>query len=48
MLQIRLFDALSNMIGKQTFTYKLFAGADHMPQIKKPEEFVKYVVEFPG
>ncbi len=27
---------------------KLFAGAGHMPQIEKPDEFVKNVVEFIG
>ena len=37
---------LAKMIPNAEF--KLFMGAGHMPQIEKPDEFVKKVVEFFG
>ena len=37
---------LAKMIPNAEF--KLFVGASHMPQIEKPDEFVKNVVEFLG
>ncbi|MFN8433441.1 MAG: alpha/beta hydrolase [Anaerolineales bacterium] len=37
---------LAKMIPNAEF--KLFVGAGHMPQIEKPDEFVKHVVEFLG
>lgn len=44
--KISMGENLAKMIPNAEF--KLFMGAGHMPQIEKPDEFVKKVVEFFG
>ncbi len=42
--KVAMGENLAKMIPNAEF--QLFSGAGHMPQIEKPDEFVKYIVEF--